>query len=53
MNCLSNTLPIWVTMSADCCTTIDPSCEDDDDADDDDYADHDEARECESFQIGR
>ena len=35
MNCLANTLPIWVTMSADCCTTIDPSCEDNDDADDD------------------
>ena len=36
MNCLANTPPIWVTMSADCCTTIDPSCEEDDDADDGD-----------------
>jgi hypothetical protein len=33
MNCLANT-PIWVTMSADCCTTIDPSSDDDDDDDD-------------------
>ena len=32
MNCLANT-PIWVTMSADCCITVDPSCEDDDDDD--------------------
>ena len=31
MNCLANTLPIWVTMTADCCTTIDPSCDDEDD----------------------
>ena len=35
MNCLANTLPIWVTMTADCCTTIDPSCDDEDDDDDD------------------
>ena len=33
MNCLANTLPIWLTMSADCCTTIDPSCDDEDDDD--------------------
>ena len=33
MNCLANTLPIWVTMTADCCTTIDPSCENDEDDD--------------------
>ena len=33
MNCLANTLPIWVTMSADCCTTIDPSCDDEDEDD--------------------
>ena len=31
MNCLANTLPIWMTMTADCCTTIDPSCDYDDD----------------------
>ena len=45
MNCLANTLPIWVTMTADCCTTIDPSCEDnddDDDGDDDDSDDDDD-----------
>ena len=42
MNCLANTLPIWVTMTADCCTTIDPSCEDDDDADDGDDDDTDD-----------
>ena len=35
MNCLANTLPIWVMMSADCCITVDPSCDDDDDDDDD------------------